>query len=198
MNVSQHPNLRLRFRAPDTRLAGTIRYSIGRCIYGALLVARNSDGICAIFIGDGYEALHEQLVDAFPPLQYALIQSDLDSDLLKVSEFVRDPECKVVLDISIGGTNFQQRVWKMLTEIPAGQTRSYAQVAQQIGVPGAVRAVASACAANVLAIAIPCHRVVRSDGTISGYRRGPERKRDILRSESILSANAKNSNLIPA
>jgi AraC family transcriptional regulator of adaptative response/methylated-DNA-[protein]-cysteine methyltransferase len=149
-----------RFRAGGTDT--DIRFAIGQCSLGAILVARSERGVCAILLGDDPQALARELQDRFPKAQ--LIGRDLPLD--------------------VRGTAFQQRVWQALRDIPPGRTLSYAEVAERIGAPTAVRAVAQACGANALAVAIPCHRVVRSDGSMSGYRWGVERKRSLLEREA--------------
>jgi AraC family transcriptional regulator of adaptative response/methylated-DNA-[protein]-cysteine methyltransferase len=161
-----------------------IRFAVGQCTLGAILVACSSRGICAILLGDDPDMLLRDLQDRFPRAR--LIGGDRKFERLvaRVVGFVERPELGLDLPLDIRGTAFQQRVWQALRRIPAGMTRSYADVARQIGAPKAVRAVAQACAANALAVAIPCHRVVRNDGALSGYRWGVERKRALLDRES--------------
>lgn len=172
------------FRAPGSRIEGPIRYAIGKTVLGRVLIGRSQRGICAIFLGDHEEALHKELVDAFPGIDVTQAQSALRHELSQVIAFIDKDTADGIVDLDIGGSPFQQKVWQMLCGIPAGQTRSYSEVAEHLGVPEAVRAVAGACASNMLAIAIPCHRVVRSDGSISGYRWGVERKRALLAEEA--------------
>ena len=169
------------YRAGGAQLA--IRFAIGQCSLGAILVAASTRGICAILIGDDPDALARDLQDRFP--QADLIGGDAGFEQLvaKVVGFVEMPKLGLDLPLDVRGTAFQQRVWQALREIPAGQTVSYTDIAQRIGAPKAVRAVAGACAANALAVAIPCHRVVRTDGSLSGYRWGVERKRALLERE---------------
>jgi AraC family transcriptional regulator of adaptative response/methylated-DNA-[protein]-cysteine methyltransferase len=169
------------------RAGGTnteIRFAIGQCSFGAILVAASNRGVCAIFMGDDPEALARDLQDRFP--RAILVGSDAEFEQLvaKVVEFVEAPGIGLGLPLDVRGTAFQQRVWQALQEIPAGETASYTDVAQGIGAPKAVRAVAGACAANALAVAIPCHRVVLIDGSLSGYRWGVERKRALLDREA--------------
>ena len=161
-----------------------IRFAIGQCSLGAILVAQSDRGICAILLGDDPEALLRELQDRFA--QAHLIGGDAAFEALvaQVVAFVEAPGLGLNLPLDVRGTAFQQRVWRVLQAIPVGQTASYAEVAQRIGAPAAVRAVAQACAANALAVAIPCHRVVKSDGALSGYRWGVERKRALLTRES--------------
>lgn len=160
-----------------------IRFAVGQCTLGAILVARSQRGICAILLGDDPEALVRELQDRFPKAE--LIGSDADFEQLvaRVVGFVEMPALGLNLPLDVRGTAFQQRVWQALGEIPPGATASYADIARRIGAPKAVRAVAQACAANLLAVAIPCHRVLRRDGGLAGYRWGVERKRALLQRE---------------
>jgi len=161
-----------------------IRFAIGECSLGAILVAASAQGVCAVLIGDDPDRLARDLQDRFP--RAALIGGDADFErtVATVVGYVEAPGLGLDLPLDIRGTAFQQRVWQALREIPAGQTASYAEIARRIGAPKAVRAVAGACAANPLAVAIPCHRVVRNDGRLSGYRWGVERKRALLDREA--------------
>jgi AraC family transcriptional regulator of adaptative response/methylated-DNA-[protein]-cysteine methyltransferase len=161
-----------------------IRFAIGASSLGAILVARSERGVCAIMLGDEPDALARDLQDKFP--QATLIGGDADFERLvaRVVGLVESPELGFDLPLDVRGTAFQQRVWDALRKIPAGTTASYSDIAARIGAPKAVRAVAQACAANSLAIAIPCHRVVRNDGALSGYRWGVERKRALLEREA--------------
>ena len=160
-----------------------IRFAVGECSLGAILVAQSDRGICAILLGDDPELLVRDLQDRFP--QANLIGGDdhFEELVSKVVGFVEAPAIGLDLPLDIQGTAFQQRVWLALQQIPAGSTASYTEIADRIGSPKAVRAVAQACAANSLAIAIPCHRVVRRSGELSGYRWGVERKRTLLKRE---------------
>src|SRR5882672_539757 len=161
-----------------------IRFAIGECSLGSILVARSDRGICAISLGDDPDELARQLQDRFP--QAKLIGDDAQFAQLvaRVVGFVEAPGVGLDLPLDVRGTAFQQRVWQALREIPAGSTASYADVAARIGEPKAVRAVAQACGANPIAVAIPCHRVVRQDGHLSGYRWGVQRKRALLEREA--------------
>ncbi|HEY9102297.1 bifunctional DNA-binding transcriptional regulator/O6-methylguanine-DNA methyltransferase Ada [Chitinimonas sp.] len=161
-----------------------IHFAIGQCSLGAILVAQSERGVCAILLGDDPERLARDLQDQFPRAE--LIGDDAGyADLVaQVVGFVEAPALGLDLPLDVRGTAFQQRVWQALRDIPPGRTASYAEIAARIGSPNAVRAVAGACAANALAVAIPCHRVVRSDGSLSGYRWGVERKRSLLERES--------------
>ncbi|HET9405346.1 MAG TPA: bifunctional DNA-binding transcriptional regulator/O6-methylguanine-DNA methyltransferase Ada [Burkholderiales bacterium] len=161
-----------------------IRFAIGKCALGSILVAQSARGICAIFLGDDPGALARELQDRFPRAR--LIGGDRAYEKLvaKVVGFVEAPALGLDLPLDVRGTAFQQRVWQALRRIPAGRTASYTEIAKRIGSPQSVRAVAGACAANALAVAIPCHRVVRNDGGLSGYRWGVERKRALLKREA--------------
>lgn len=161
-----------------------IRFAIGECSLGAILVASSVRGVCAILMGDDPDALACDLQDRFP--QSNLIGGDAVFEQLvsRVVGFVEAPAIGLDLPLDVRGTVFQQRVWQALRAIPAGSTASYSEIANKIGAPTAVRAVAGACAANMLAVAIPCHRVVRIGGELSGYRWGVERKRALLDREA--------------
>jgi AraC family transcriptional regulator of adaptative response/methylated-DNA-[protein]-cysteine methyltransferase len=161
-----------------------IRYSIAQCSLGFILIGRTERGLCAIFLGDDADALTRDLGLRFP--QATLLPVDVTGDALlsKALALVESPDEHLSLPVDLQGTPFQKRVWQALREIGPGYTTSYAGIAARIGAPRAVRAVAQACAANPLAVAIPCHRVVRSDGGISGYRWGIERKRALLAREA--------------
>ena len=161
-----------------------MRFAVGECTLGSILVAATDVGVCAILMGDHPEALVQDLQDRFP--QAHLLGGDAAFERLvaTVIGFVEAPQLGLDLPLDVRGTAFQQRVWNALMTIPAGTTASYAEIASRIGAPRSVRAVAGACAANPLAVVIPCHRVVRTDGGLSGYRWGIERKRELLRRES--------------
>lgn len=184
MKTRSLPTFKYNFRAPGSRMEGPIRFAIGQTVLGQVIVGRSPRGICAIFLGDDAQSLHDQLAAAFPAVELLADQTSLERELGQVVAFIDKDTAAGVVNLDIGGTAFEQKVWQVLCGIPAGKTRSYGDVARDLGVPEAVRAVAGACAANVLAIAIPCHRVVRSDGSISGYRWGVERKRTLLDSEA--------------
>jgi AraC family transcriptional regulator of adaptative response/methylated-DNA-[protein]-cysteine methyltransferase len=165
-----------------------IRFAIGQCSLGAILVARSDRGVCAILLGDDAEALAHDLQDRFPNARLLGGDASFERWVAQVVGFVEAPSIGLDLPLDVRGTAFQQRVWQALREIPAGQTASYAEIAGRIGAPKSVRAVAQACGANALAVAIPCHRVVRSDGALSGYRWGVERKRALLAREAEAQA----------
>jgi AraC family transcriptional regulator of adaptative response/methylated-DNA-[protein]-cysteine methyltransferase len=161
-----------------------IRFAVGECSLGSILVAQSDRGICAILLGDDPDALARDLQDQFPKANLIGGDAAFERLVAKVVGFVEEPELGLDLPLDVRGTAFQQRVWKSLRKLPAGSTASYRDVAKRIGSPNSVRAVAQACAANVLAVAIPCHRVVRNDGALSGYRWGVERKRALLEKEA--------------
>ena len=162
----------------------TIRFAIGQCSLGAILVASTDQGVCAILLGDDPDALARDLQDRFPKAELIGADATFEALVAKVVGFVEQPGLGLDLPLDIRGTAFQQRVWEALRQVAAGATASYADIAERIGAPKAVRAVAQACAANNLAVAIPCHRVVRSDGALSGYAWGVERKRALLDREA--------------
>lgn len=161
-----------------------IRFAIGECSLGAILVAQSGHGICAILMGDDPDTLAHDLQDRFPNANLIGGDAGFEETVAQVVGFVGAPAKGLHLPLDIRGTAFQQRVWQALREIPAGATASYTDIANRIGSPRSVRAVAGACAANAIAVAIPCHRVVRNDGGLSGYRWGVERKRALLDREA--------------
>ncbi|WP_430912694.1 bifunctional DNA-binding transcriptional regulator/O6-methylguanine-DNA methyltransferase Ada [Methylobacterium sp. sgz302541] len=162
-----------------------IRFAVAQCSLGAILVAATDKGVCAILLGDDPAALVRDLEDRFPKAELIGGDAAFERLVARVVGFVEAPARGLDLPLDIGGTAFQQRVWAALRKIPAGRTASYAEIARAIGEPAAVRAVARACGANAIAVAIPCHRVVRADGALSGYRWGVERKRDLLAREGV-------------
>jgi AraC family transcriptional regulator of adaptative response/methylated-DNA-[protein]-cysteine methyltransferase len=161
----------------------SIRFAIGESWLGAILVAASDRGICAILLGDDPDDLARDLQDRFPEAHLIGGDAGFEQLVAKVVGFVELPSIGLDLPLDIRGTAFQQRVWEALRQIPTGSTASYADIAKRIGLPRSVRAVAQACSANALAVAIPCHRVVRTDGSLSGYRWGVERKEQLLRRE---------------
>ncbi|AVD90832.1 bifunctional DNA-binding transcriptional regulator/O6-methylguanine-DNA methyltransferase Ada [Pseudomonas sp. SWI44] len=165
----------------------TIRFALGECSLGAILVAQSEKGICAILLGDDPEALLHELQDQFPKASLIGGDSEFERLVAEVVGFVEAPSIGLALPLDVQGTAFQERVWQALREVPAGSRVSYTDIAERIGAPKAMRAVAQACAANRIAVAIPCHRVVRRDGDVSGYRWGVERKVQLLTRETALS-----------
>lgn len=160
-----------------------IRFAVGECSLGSILVAASERGICAIALGDDPNVIVQDLQDRFP--QAELVGGDVrfEKIVAQVIGFVERPSRGLDLPLDVQGTAFQERVWRLLCEIPCGQTATYAEIAKRAGAPAAVRAVARAIAANKLAVAIPCHRVIRTDGSLSGYRWGVERKAALLERE---------------
>lgn len=178
---------------PSTYLNGSkgvmIRYGVARCFLGWIIVAATDHGICAIEFGNDPETLRSQVRACFPKAQFQEADPAFASVVKQVIAFIEVPGAGIDLPLDIQGTAFQARVWHALRQIPPGSTISYADLAERIGAPEAVRAVAQACAANKLAVAVPCHRVVRSDGKLSGYRWGAERKHVLLIRESSMTGD---------
>jgi AraC family transcriptional regulator, regulatory protein of adaptative response / methylated-DNA-[protein]-cysteine methyltransferase len=168
----------------------TIRFAVGECSLGSILVAEGDRGVCAIFFGDDPERLVRDLEDRFPRARLVGGDAAFEQLVAKVVGFVEAPALGLDLPLDVRGTAFQQRVWRALREIPAGATATYSDIAARIGAPKAARAVAGACAANPLAVAIPCHRVVHRDGGLAGYRWGVERKHALLARESAVRTRA--------
>jgi len=162
----------------------TIRFAIGECSLGSILVAASEKGVCALFMGDDPNALVKNLQDRFRKANLIGGDQDFERVIAKVIGFIEAPKLGFNLPLDVRGTAFQQRVWQALQKIPMGSTATYAEIAKRIGHSKAVRAVAGACAANSIAVVIPCHRVVRTDGNLSGYRWGVERKRTLLNREA--------------
>jgi AraC family transcriptional regulator of adaptative response/methylated-DNA-[protein]-cysteine methyltransferase len=149
-----------------------MRFAVGECSLGSILVAASDKGITAIAIGDDPQGLVREVQDWFPAAKLIGGDRDFEKVVAKVLAFVEHPRKNLDLPLDVQGTAFQQRVWKALRDIPLGTTATYADIAKRIGKPKAIRAVGSACGANKICIAIPCHRVVRTDGSLSGYRWG--------------------------
>ncbi|WP_246657131.1 bifunctional DNA-binding transcriptional regulator/O6-methylguanine-DNA methyltransferase Ada [Methylocystis sp. B8] len=160
-----------------------IRFAIGHSSLGAVLVAASAKGVCAISLGDDSEELLRDLQDRFPKATLIGGDAAFERYVAAAVGMVERPCSRFDLPLDMRGTAFQQRVWAALREIPAGETASYGEIARRIGAPKATRAVAQACAANPVSLAVPCHRVVRSDGALSGYYWGVERKRELLQRE---------------
>jgi len=170
------------FRADGS--GASIRFAVGECSLGSILIAATEKGVCAILLGDDPGALVRDLQDRFPKAQLIGGDRGFEQTVARVVGFVEAPALGLDLPLDVRGTAFHQRVWQALREIPAGSTASYTQIAARVGSPTAVRAVARACASNPIAVAIPCHRVVRNDGALSGYRWGVQRKRTLLEREA--------------
>ncbi len=162
----------------------SIRFAVGECSLGSILVAATDNGICSILLGDDPDKLIRDLQDRFPKAQLVGGEGDFEQWVAQVVGLIEAPRQGLQLPLDMRGTAFQQRVWEALRDIPSGSTTTYTEIAQRVGAPKAVRAVAQACASNAIAVAIPCHRVVRKDGTLSGYRWGVERKRVLLQREA--------------
>lgn len=163
--------------------ADSSRFAVGECSLGAVLVAASERGVCAILLGDDPRALEHDMRSRFPGAEPVGGGTELVRMVAAVVRLVEAPGQGAELPLDMRGTAFQRRVWQALRAVPAGETVSYAELARRIGAPKSARAVAGACAANPLAVAIPCHRVVRGDGGLSGYRWGVERKRALLERE---------------
>jgi AraC family transcriptional regulator of adaptative response/methylated-DNA-[protein]-cysteine methyltransferase len=171
-----------RFRAGGE--GTTVRFAVGQSSLGAILVAASDVGICAILLGDDPDTLVRDLEDRFPHAKLVGADRAFDDWVARVVGFVEAPRIGLDLPLDVRGTAFQRRVWQALRNVPVGSTVSYAELARRIDRPNAARAVAAACAANPIAVAIPCHRVVRNDGALSGYRWGVARKRTLLAREA--------------
>lgn len=170
------------FRQGGDKLA--IRYTVADCVLGRCLVAESERGICAILLGDDDATLVSELHELFPAAQDMPADTDFQQHVREVIAVINTRNTPLILPLDIRGTAFQQQVWQALRDIPCGETVSYQQLANAVGKPKAVRAVASACGANRLAIVIPCHRVIRGDGALSGYRWGVARKAQLLQRET--------------
>ena len=170
---------------PPSQSAEVILLALAESEIGWVLAARSSHGICAILLGDAATTLHEELQHRFKQAVLTVDDNDkeLQEALAKITAFIEDPSLTLNLTLDSRGSEFQQRVWQALRQIPSGSHISYAELAGRIGQPTAVRAVAGACAANPLALAIPCHRVIAGNGRLSGYRWGVARKAELLRRE---------------
>jgi AraC family transcriptional regulator, regulatory protein of adaptative response / methylated-DNA-[protein]-cysteine methyltransferase len=161
-----------------------IHFAVGECSLGSILVAKSDRGVCAVLLGDDPDSLARDLQDKFPRAELIGGETGYEELVAKVVGLIENPGTGLDLPLDIQGTVFQRRVWNALQQIPVGSTVSYADIAKKIGMPKAVRAVAQACASNSIAVAIPCHRVVKSDGALSGYRWGVERKQTLLNREA--------------
>ena len=160
-------------------------HATGECTLGGVLVARSVDGVCAILIGADHDELEADLASRFPRATLVANEAVVHDDLAKVIRFVDNPAVGLHLTLDMRGTPLHRRVWEKLRAIPVGRTVTYTELARWISPLTSARVVAGACAANPIALAIPCHRVVRSDGDLAGYRWGIERKRDLIRKEAM-------------
>jgi AraC family transcriptional regulator, regulatory protein of adaptative response / methylated-DNA-[protein]-cysteine methyltransferase len=165
-----------------------IKFAVGQTSLGAILVASTKKGVAAILLGDDPDELVRNLQDRFPNARLIGANRDYETLVAQVVGFVEAPRIGLNLPLDVRGTAFQERVWKALQEVPAGATVSYAEIARRIGAPKSVRGVAGACAANKLAVAIPCHRVIRNDSSLSGYAWGVDRKRALIDREASQNA----------
>ena len=181
------PALRL---VPNTRhpnnIVEVISYAAGECALGRVLIARSAAGVCAILIGDANEELAEDLARRFPNAELIADEAVVRADLARIIRFVDKPSEGLDLALDLRGTAFQRRVWEKLRTIPAGHTVTYMELARWISPLASPRAVAGACAANAIALAVPCHRVVGSNGDLTGYRWGIERKRQLIQKEATI------------
>jgi AraC family transcriptional regulator, regulatory protein of adaptative response / methylated-DNA-[protein]-cysteine methyltransferase len=171
---------------PDrrSRVDSWIRFAIGKASLGSVLVAASAKGVCAILMGDDPDALRRDLRDRFPDVQPVADEAGLEDMVGKVVDFIEAPGTALDLKLDMRGTEFERRVWQALGEIPVASTATYGEIARRLGAPTTAQDVAAACAANALAVAIPCHRVVKADGSVSGYRWGVRRKRALLSREA--------------
>jgi AraC family transcriptional regulator of adaptative response/methylated-DNA-[protein]-cysteine methyltransferase len=161
-----------------------IFFTIGECSLGSVLVAQSAHGVCSILMGEDPARLTQDLRHRFPKANLVAGVDGQEELVAQVAGLIEKPGARLDLPLDVRGTAFQRLVWDALQRIPPGSTATYTDIARQIGTPGAVRAVAQACGANALAVAIPCHRVIRNDGSLSGYRWGVERKRALLAREA--------------
>jgi AraC family transcriptional regulator of adaptative response/methylated-DNA-[protein]-cysteine methyltransferase len=169
-----------------------IKFAVGQTFIGAILVASSTKGVASILLGDDPDELVRNLQDRFRKARLIGADREYEALIARVVGFVENPSVGLNLPLDVRGTAFQRRVWQALQEIPIGERVPYAEIARRIGSPGAGRAVAGACAANNLAVAIPCHRVVRNNGALSGYAWGVDRKRALLDLEASQASKIRN------
>lgn len=162
-----------------------IRFVFGTCSLGIVLVAASGKGVAAILLGDERNALRRELTDAFPQARLAADETGLADMAASVVAFLDAPHRGLDLPLDIRGSALEQAVWKALRDVPAGQTTTYGQIAKTLPQPATAQDVGAACAANVLAVAVPCHRVVKADGSVAGYRWGVQRKRKLINREAV-------------
>jgi AraC family transcriptional regulator of adaptative response/methylated-DNA-[protein]-cysteine methyltransferase len=170
--------------ASELAPADTIAYATGECALGRMLVARSVSGVCSVLIGAGDDELVADLAARFPEAKLVANEAVVCDDLAKVIRFVDKPSEGLDLPLDLRGMPFQRRVWEKLRTIPVGNTLTYTELARSVGAPNSVRAVAGACASNPIALAIPCHRIVGSNGDLAGYSWGIERKRELIKIEA--------------
>jgi AraC family transcriptional regulator of adaptative response/methylated-DNA-[protein]-cysteine methyltransferase len=178
----------LRLTPPATHAnvaVDTLSYATGECALGQVLVARSVKGVCAILIGDDHAELKADLADRFPQATLVANGAVVYDGLAKVIRFVDKPTKGLRLTLDMRGTPLQRRVWEKMRAIPVGRTVTYMELARWISPLASARVIAGACAANPIALAIPCHRVIRTDGDLAGYRWGIERKRELIRKEAM-------------
>jgi AraC family transcriptional regulator of adaptative response/methylated-DNA-[protein]-cysteine methyltransferase len=168
----------------EMKATDSIRFAVGRCSLGAVVVGTSAKGICAILLGNDAAATVSDLRERFPDAEPVGDRQGFEPVLAQVVAFIEAPARGLDLPLDPRGTAFQRRVWKALCEIPVGSTATYSDIARQLGAPKEAYLVGEACAANPIAVAIPCHRVVRKDGTLAGYRWGIKRKRALLQREA--------------
>jgi O-6-methylguanine DNA methyltransferase len=182
-NTTQTTQIRMAKRR-ETSQANDIMFSIATTGLGEVLVARSTVGVCSILIGSDRDELESDLARRFPKSRIIPSEVNVRHDMEMVTRFIENPKAMPDLVLDMKGTAFQQRVWEALRAIPAGTTVSYTELAMQLNEPNSARAVATACASNPIALFIPCHRVVRSNGELAGYRWGIERKRQLINLEA--------------
>lgn len=163
----------------------TLRYAYGETALGIVMLATSEKGVAALFLGDSREKLYRDLKEAFPQANLTLDQSGLTEIIEKAMELVKSPYRMVDLPLDLRGSPLELAIWQALREIPPGETRTYGAIAKNLSITATAQEVGAACAANRIAIAIPCHRVVKADGSISGYRWGVQRKRRLINMEGI-------------
>jgi AraC family transcriptional regulator, regulatory protein of adaptative response / methylated-DNA-[protein]-cysteine methyltransferase len=166
-------------------LTEDIRFGFGKFSLGAVLVAVSREGVVAILMGDMHDGLRRELADAFPHARLTADEAGLAATVAQVVAFLEAPHKGLDLSLDIRGSLMEQTVWQALRDVPAGQTVTYGQIAKSLLLPATAQDVGAACAANVLAVAVPCHRVVKADGSISGYRWGVQRKRKLINREAV-------------
>lgn len=168
-------------------VSDSLSFALGRCFLGTVLIAKSDKGLSAVFLGNTPDQLIKELYQQFPDMTINSDNKGMTRLLSDVIKFIEKPDQQSNFRLDVQGTDFQKQIWQELRQIPPGTTISYSQLAEQLGSPKAARAVANACAANKLAVLIPCHRVVRADGSLSGYRWGVDRKQKLLAKEARLN-----------